>query len=200
MNTAFAAVLLGAAGALATVVERLGLPELVQRAAVIAEGRVESATGFVSARGVVCTRVVLEVERNYRGSEGGKRFTFVIAGGEAGNRGLLIPGMPRFEAGERAIVFLTAESTSGVRAPVGLAQGKFRIATDAKTGEKRPSRELGGLELRARSGAVDAKNPQETLDRLDFATLAAAIERQVREDDARRAGAASRPAPGGAGK
>lgn len=43
--------------------------------------------------------------------------------------------MPRYEAGEEAVVFLSAESRLGLTAPVGLYQGKFQIETDS-SGQK----------------------------------------------------------------
>ena len=48
--------------------------------------------------------------------------------------------------GEELILFLTGESEGGVRMPVGLAQGKFRIVRD-KDGTKRLEREGHGVTL-----------------------------------------------------
>jgi hypothetical protein len=93
------------------------------------------------------------------------------------------------------ILFLTAETASGIRAPVGLGQGKFGIEIDAKTGEKRVTRALAELEfLDPKSGKTIHGPASEAF---DYAKLTAEIESLVAADDARRAKAESRPSSGG---
>ena len=41
--------------------------------------------------------------------------------------GMILAGMPRIAAGEETLLFLSAEGATGVRMPVGLSQGKFRV-------------------------------------------------------------------------
>lgn len=55
-----------------------------------------------------------------------------IPGGAVGARGLFVPGMPRFEAGERVILFLEEEGAHGWRVPVGLDRGAYSVQADAE--------------------------------------------------------------------
>lgn len=55
-----------------------------------------------------------------------------IPGGAVGARGLFVPGMPRFETGQRVILFLTEEGTHGWRTPVGLERGAYAVQVDAE--------------------------------------------------------------------
>jgi hypothetical protein len=75
-------------------------------------------------------------------------------------RGMVIPGLPALAVGESAILFLTRADATGMRMPVGLAQGRMRVVTDA-AGRKSIVREQADLALvDARTGAAaqaDAK-------------------------------------------
>jgi len=44
---------------------------------------------------------------------------------------MLLAGMPRVTAGENVLLFLTEEAGSGIRMPVGLAQGKFSVVVES---------------------------------------------------------------------
>jgi hypothetical protein len=184
-----------AAPALATVVARLTFTEIVAASDRVVEGRVESTEAFRSPSGIVATRVQVAVERGFRGVKAGERLTFAVAGGELGRVGLVIPGMPRFEANERCILFLTAESSTGMRAPVGLGQGKLRVEVDEKTGVKRLTRSIGAVEL------LDVKTgktaPAPAAESFDYAAFTAEVEKLVAADDAVRAKKAPATPKGG---
>jgi hypothetical protein len=55
-----------------------------------------------------------------------------IPGGAVGARGLFVPGMPRFETGERVILFLSEEGENGWRLPVALDRGAYSVQVDAE--------------------------------------------------------------------
>lgn len=55
-------------------------------------------------------------------------------GGEVGGIGMKVHGMATFSQGEKALVFLK-KSDSGTPSVVGMAQGKYKIVKDRKTGE-----------------------------------------------------------------
>jgi hypothetical protein len=57
--------------------------------------------------------------------------SFVVPGGEAGGRILVMPGAPVFRAGDDVIVFLRGRAPA-LPQPVGLSLGVFRVAVDAR--------------------------------------------------------------------
>jgi len=50
--------------------------------------------------------------------------------------------LPRYQAGEESIIFLSEEGSLGLTAPIGLQQGKFAVATDA-SGQKTVANGMG---------------------------------------------------------
>jgi hypothetical protein len=55
-------------------------------------------------------------------------------------------GVPSFARGDDVVLFLYGESASGMRAPVGLGQGRFRVLTD-KQGRKIAINDFGNRNL-----------------------------------------------------
>lgn len=137
-----AALLLAASAAFATTVIQLSLPECVAGAEHAFEGRVLAVQGLRDAKGMICSKVSVQVLQYLKGN-GPAVHEFTIPGGSFEGRRALIPGMPEFRVGEESIVMLSDASRMGTRVPVGLGQGKYRIATDARTGRKLAQRELG---------------------------------------------------------
>ncbi|MBM3989589.1 MAG: hypothetical protein FJ298_01130 [Planctomycetes bacterium] len=110
---------------------RLEIEQLAQRSELVVEGRVLSTRAFRDARGDVRTEFLLSVDATHAGEPLGTR-RFELPGGVlADGSGTLIAGMPTLALGEDALLFLTGESASGLRVPVGLAQGKLRLVRDA---------------------------------------------------------------------
>jgi len=137
---------LAAGSAEAGTAVRLTVPEMVDRAEAVFEGRVLDARAQVDARGLVTTEYFVSVRETYWGVPYGTR-TFSLPGGVlADGSGMLVPGMPEVKVGEDAIFFLTEQSPAGFRMPVGLAQGKFRLVTDP-FGEVQLERDQEGLVL-----------------------------------------------------
>ena len=48
----------------------------------------------------------------------------------------MIDGMPSYKTGQEYVLLLTTESGIGLTAPVGLAQGSFRVVRDSQNGQK----------------------------------------------------------------
>lgn len=127
-------------------VTRFAIEDLVQRSDQAFEGRVVSCTTRVGARGRIETEYGVRVARAFVGTGGTVR-TFRLPGGTLPDgSGMIVPGMPRLSQGEDVLVFLTAESASGSRMPVGLAQGKLRVVT-AADGRKSLVRDVLDLEI-----------------------------------------------------
>jgi hypothetical protein len=143
--------LLCAASAEATSVLRLEREELARRAARVFEGTVVDVRGERDGAGRIVTRVRFAVEADgwWKGTGGGA-VELLLPGGvlEGEERALLVPGMPRFERGERAVVFASAAAREGepLAIPVGLKQGKLRVVT-TPNGRRALERELSGLQL-----------------------------------------------------
>ncbi len=115
----------------------LEIEGLVQNAELVFEGRVVTARSYrtrggQSSTGPVETEFFVTVQRTYLGQPTGTR-VFRLPGGvlEDGS-GMVVPGMPSLREGDTALFFLTEESHTGWRVPVGLAQGKLDVVVDAQ--------------------------------------------------------------------
>jgi len=127
---------LGTTLAPATTVQATNVAELLGQANAILVGTVTEVTDGVDAdTHLPYTQVNLDVTESIRGGATGA-YKFQQVGlleprPEAGtNRALMgaIVGMPRYQAGEQVVLFLTqTASVTGFRTTVGLGQGKFNI-------------------------------------------------------------------------
>lgn len=115
------------AGAAATAALRLLPAELAERASLVGEGEVLSIESAWSEDGKrIFSRVRLRLEEAWKG-EGGE-VEIVVPGGEVGELGQIVQGMPAFREGERVVVFLDRPAPGPSFRVVGLAQGKFTVA------------------------------------------------------------------------
>jgi hypothetical protein len=111
-------------------VVRMDIEELARSAELVFEGRVLFVRSFRDERGLVRTECTVSVATSFAGGPQSTR-TFELPGGTlADGSGLVIPGLPQLETGEDVLLFLTREGTTGLRVPVGLAQGKLRLVRD----------------------------------------------------------------------
>ncbi len=111
-------------------VVRMDIEELARNAELVFDGRVLFARSFRDERGLVRTEYTVSVATSFAGGPQSTR-TFELPGGTlADGSGLMIPGAPSLAVGEDVLLFLTRESASGLRVPVGLAQGKLRLVRD----------------------------------------------------------------------
>lgn len=128
--TALAAVclFLSSSPAFAGTVQRFGLADLAERADLAFEGHVLSVRVLEPAPGRIETEYTLREDRAFVGEPCGLRVVRIPGGVLPDGRGMVIAGLPRMDVGEDVVLFLSRESTRGVRMPVGLAQGKLRVA------------------------------------------------------------------------
>ncbi len=97
---------------------------LLDASALVVHGRVVDAQ-VVASGGGIATVYVVDVIRPVKGAGQASRIRVEVPGGVlADGRGLVIPGMPQFAAGEEALLFLTAGSGSTWRLSYD-AQGAF---------------------------------------------------------------------------
>lgn len=110
----------------ATVLVPADLTELARDATVIARGEVVATEArWTEGRRTIETVVTMETE-SYMKGQLGRTLQFSVPGGVLGRLRNLVLGAPRFERGQRVIVFLKA---NGPEVPyiVGLNQGVYRV-------------------------------------------------------------------------
>lgn len=109
----------------ATTVERLGLEELAKRANAIVVGTVTGARTYWSAGGkLILTEYTIEVDETVKGNSG-RTISVTTIGGRIGDIELHVSGMPSFQKGENAVVFV--ETSGAYQTVLGLEQGKFTL-------------------------------------------------------------------------
>ena len=155
---------------------QLDLPGLVERAELVLEGRVQTIECARDVRGRIETRYTLAVARTFLGDAAPQRTVRVPGGVLPDGTGLVLPGLPRLALGEEALLFLSAEGRTGLRVPVGLAQGRFRIERTAN-GARQLVRDVADLALVDAQGHVLPENG--AAQTFDYATTIARVEAAV---------------------
>ncbi len=171
LGAALSAWLLLALPAAATTVLQMNLEQMVQRADSIFRGAVLDVTeGTVHAGGADLPTVTyrLRVDETFRGEfptvKGARLAEVTMLGsvkrapGSPMRNLAAVPGLPRLERGHDYLLIVTRPSQAGLSAPVGLAQGAFRIATDLK--EETATNGAGNVGLfRGMAGPTSAAGP-----------------------------------------
>ena len=128
--------------------------ELVQSADVVFVGTVSSTDAHFGINDrVIVTDVTFQVEALvHAGSavavDASEQVVLTFAGGQVGDRGVTVSGVPEFEVGQTYVVFSRLDGQSYMNPLVGGAQGLFKVALDAATGEAYPLTP-GGLGIAA---------------------------------------------------
>ena len=116
----------------ATVLLPAEFREIVAGSQIIVYGRVaEVRPEWSDDRSRIDTIVSVEVSSYLKGGPGGT-VTFRVPGGQIGRYRNVMVGAPSFEAGEEAVLFLSASGPS-VAHVFGLSQGVFRVRVDERT-------------------------------------------------------------------
>lgn len=139
------------AGASTMTTESMELPELVAHAERICEVQVLEATPAMLADGTIETRYSFATITPIKGDMASVQ-DISMPGGEVAGRGLLLPGMPDLNVGDRSILFLSQVSADKQwRVPVGLEAGAFEVQAGAVAGRAqviRQHEEDGETEVR----------------------------------------------------
>jgi hypothetical protein len=110
----------------ATTVQRLGLEDLVKKAHTIVVGKVIGTRTYWSAdRKIILTDYTIEVGESLKG-QAARSVSVTTVGGKIGDLELFVSGMPAFQPGENAVVFI--EQSGAYQTVVGLEQGKFTVS------------------------------------------------------------------------
>ena len=101
--------------------------ELVRESVAVLHGRVREVDGrWTADRRTIESTITLDVYDAFKGAHL-ETATFVVPGGEAGGRILVMPGAPTFRVGDEVVVFLRGRAPS-IPQPVGLSLGVYRVA------------------------------------------------------------------------
>lgn len=119
----------------ATTIALVDLPQLVSGARAILHGRViHTRAQLTGDRSGIVTLVTISADEYYKGDLGSE-VVVLVPGGALGRYRDLIIGAPVFTAGDEVVLFLTSRGPS-LPYVLGLSQGVFRVAIDARTGRK----------------------------------------------------------------
>jgi hypothetical protein len=127
----FAAAML-ALNARAGVLLHLSMDEMTEQSSAILYGRCVEVKAVWTAASPIVTENVFQVHEYYKGNLG-SRVTITELGGQVGNVVDDFPGVPRFQVGEEAVLFVWT-GPNGRHHVIGQSQGRFRVERDAKTG------------------------------------------------------------------
>lgn len=129
------ALLAGAPSLVALTVVPATFEELVRESVAVVHGRVRDVRGHWSAdRRTIHSTVTLDVIDAFKGSDV-EAASFVVPGGEAGGRVLVMPGAPTFRPGDEVVVFLAGRAPA-LPQPVGLSLGVYRVVAEARSATK----------------------------------------------------------------
>lgn len=107
--------------------------ELVRESAAVVHGRVRSVqAAWTVDRRTIQSTVTLDVVDAFKGTATDTA-TFVVPGGEAGGRILVVPGAPVFREGDEVVVFLRGRAPL-LPEPLGLSLGVYRVSAAAAPG------------------------------------------------------------------
>jgi hypothetical protein len=130
----------------ATTVRPLDLPELIQRAEVIADVTVTTTACFlVSPAGgkAIQTRVTFTLNSAPLKGQVTSPFTLNFLGGTVGTHRMEISGMPKFQVGDRLILFSYGPDKTFVSPVIGFDQGALRVIRDQQNNVDRVYRWWG---------------------------------------------------------
>jgi len=116
---------------------KMDIDDLVKRSDVAIVGKVKQISHRNETGRYPETLFKVEVLETFYGSENLNEVTLCLPGGPAGD-GLttFVPGMPKFQVGEKAALFLVLDRDRGVAVPTGLEQGVFRVKIHPETEEE----------------------------------------------------------------
>ena len=107
----------------ATTVQRLSLEDMTKKASSIVVGKVKDSRAFWSGK-LILTTTTIDVTETIKGQTS-RSIQLTTVGGTVGDTTLQVSGMPAFQAGEDAVVFV--ERSGSFSTVVGLTQGKFVV-------------------------------------------------------------------------
>ena len=127
--------------------------EMVVESRSIVTGRVLGLSTSVDANtDLVYTYIRLEVSTVLKGNITDREIVLKELGGETSDRGTMIYGMPKFEAGRDVLVYLNTWPDGALRVHQGFL-GKFNISRDPSTGREVVERQVEGENVQIMAGS-----------------------------------------------
>jgi hypothetical protein len=118
----------------ATVLVALQVEDLAAMSPVVLVGEVNSVeSGWNPPRTQIHTRVLISPIEVLKGPADLGTVKVKFLGGKVGDTVAQLPGAPRFEVGEKVLVFLEPRQDKDGYLPVGFYQGKYKLFTDPAT-------------------------------------------------------------------
>jgi hypothetical protein len=122
-----------------TLMQPLSIDELTRSADLIVQGTVLGRTCLRDPEGRIYTKVELQPAEVWKGALPAgtptNALTIVHGGGTVGNVRTDVSGQVEYSVGEEVVAFLVFNQR-GEAVTIGLAQGKFHVWQDKRTGEK----------------------------------------------------------------
>lgn len=133
MAASFAALLFYSSSAEASTVASIDLPEMVERADLVADITVTNVTSYWASpagSGIIRTRVSFSLNRPPIKGQVTSPFSLDFLGGTVGDRTVRIEGMPKFSVGQRLIIFSHGPGTAFASPVIALDQGALQVVRD----------------------------------------------------------------------
>ena len=105
----------------------VGVEDLVANAELVFAGKVQSVRAVEHPGGRIDTEYVFSVERTFWGEEESERVLRLPGGILDDGRGMIVPGITHFSFAEEVLLAVSAADPDGMRMPVGLDQGSYRL-------------------------------------------------------------------------
>lgn len=122
--------------AVATVVVAMDIEDMAAVAPVVVVGEVNQVeTGWNPDKTKIYTRVWITPDEVLKGPRKLGTVKLKLLGGRVGDVVARMAGAPRFESGERVLVFLEPRKDQDGFLTVGMYQGKYKVFRDPDTGE-----------------------------------------------------------------
>jgi hypothetical protein len=151
-------VVLMASATSATVLLALDVEDLAVMSPVVLVGEVNTVeSGWNSDRTKIHTRVQITPVEVMKGPSDLGTVTVKFLGGKVGDTVAHLPGVPRFEVGEKVLVFLEPREDKEGYLPVGFYQGKFKVFRDPDTRKEMLLRDGPDLGVKLVGGVYDQR-------------------------------------------
>jgi hypothetical protein len=130
-------VMILAGSAAATTVLQMEIEDMIPMAPLVLVGEVNQIeSSYTADKTRIYTRVWISPTEVLKGPAQTGTVVVKTIGGQVGDTVAFLPGAPRFERGERVLVFLEPRQDGEGYLTIGFFQGKFKVFNDPKTGRE----------------------------------------------------------------
>ena len=141
---------------------RLTIEELARDANAVVHGRVVALECLRDGQGRIYTRVEMAVQDVWKGPITGGTCTVVCGGGALGETVVRAVGQPEYSVGDEVVAYLV-RGDGGDWVTLGMAQGRFRVTRDDRSGRRWVHNLFWGAASEARQARMAAWPPTQPL-------------------------------------